>query len=233
MRRSENSGGDEKEEVQEVRSTLPSGGLHEEEQAVLCERWGCSCQGFSEVLDAWPWHWGKAARDVDARTWWIDHACDTSPVARRPMSPPSPPSPKPDCMRPRSEMHEKTWASLHNAKVRAHAHTRAHSHTHARALTHTRSLTHTHAHSHTHARAFTHTHTHTSAYHPLQSNALHWSCARVDGWGGGWCASTARTLFLQTREVSLLGEKLTVKYLQNGGKDTWINLLVGEFNSDQ
>jgi hypothetical protein len=158
MRRSENSGGDEKEEVQEVRSTLPSGGLHEEKQAVLCERWGCSCQGFSEVLDAWPWHWGKAARDVDARTWWIDHACDTSPVARRPMSPPSPPSPKPDCMRPRSEMHEKTWASLHNAKVRAHAHTHTRSHTHTH--THTHAHTHTHTHTHTRARAYTHTHTH-------------------------------------------------------------------------
>ena len=142
-------------EQEDARAKLPSGGVPEE-QIDLCERWGCSCQGFSEVFDAWPYHWGKSVGNVEARAWWVYQACNTSPVARRLLPPPSPKhaaaNPQPSgahsqhCMRPRSEMHEKTWASLHNAKVRTCTHTHTHTHIH----THTHTYTHTHTHTHTH-----------------------------------------------------------------------------------
>ena len=49
--------------------------------ARVCSAWDCTCQGFSNVFDTWPFHWGLAPRTGEQRQWWMDHKCDTAPAS--------------------------------------------------------------------------------------------------------------------------------------------------------
>eukprot|EP00038_Savillea_parva_P004030 m.133240 g.133240 ORF g.133240 m.133240 type:complete len:409 (-) comp11352_c0_seq3:241-1467(-) len=46
---------------------------------VDCQTWNCSCQGFSDVFDTWPYHWGSAT--PEAKKFWMDKKCDTYPAS--------------------------------------------------------------------------------------------------------------------------------------------------------
>jgi len=46
-----------------------------------CLAWDCTCQGFSDTFDTWPWHWGTAKNQPSAvKAWWMDHKCETKPA---------------------------------------------------------------------------------------------------------------------------------------------------------
>eukprot|EP00040_Diaphanoeca_grandis_P043510 m.9514 g.9514 ORF g.9514 m.9514 type:complete len:464 (+) comp7785_c0_seq1:300-1691(+) len=44
-----------------------------------CKLWLCSCQGFSNVFNTCPSHWGSASTHEHQR-WWTAHACTTNPL---------------------------------------------------------------------------------------------------------------------------------------------------------